>query len=497
MTRTLINRLRSSPQQDIMAPRAENDKDRLEKERERASRLLEEVEDLTKDLDRYRQASKNIASLIPTDFLRNLESKSTLERLRKELGHDRPMLKKVETLVTELRENIFKQELVEQSEVSAQAAVGTEGFSASEMQQRYLELIGEFMVQVCGQLSLYWAGAVRQGANELTAKIRKELNEDVYFQYLDDLYALFALLRSEIDRDIKLHMEMVKSITMQLLQFENEFLAGIEEGELKGRQAGEEEFQKRVQEDVSQIEMSFRLNLNLEQVQDRVNKRIEAIRKAFAEKRKQEVIRSEELSKKLEKVQNQLDATRSRVEQMEVQSKKAEEEARTFRLRAMIDPLTKAYNRGAIDKLLNSMAGNTKSPVGLILFDIDHFKQINDRHGHKTGDRVLLSVVSIVREQIRKTDFLGRLGGDEFVVVLRDIPRDMATQAAWNVLQSVGGSPFKLYKDSDVLVQVTLSLGMAFLRPDDTAESFLDRADKALYKAKEDGRNTLRTEDDL
>jgi len=132
----------------------------------------------------------------------------------------------------------------------------------------------------------------------------------------------------------------------------------------------------------------------------------------------------------------------------------------------------------------------------MMVLDIDHFKRINDTHGHKTGDRVLQKVVQIAGSSIRKDDFLGRLGGDEFLILIKDMPVDKARKVSREIVAAVGSKPFKLHKDVDTYVEVSLSMGLAFLNPDDTAATFFERADQALYKAKAGGRNRVVAEDE-
>ena len=224
--------------------------------------------------------------------------------------------------------------------------------------------------------------------------------------------------------------------------------------------------------------------------------KIKEIRAALSEKRKKEDDRSREMAAKMDKLQKKLETTREKFQRVKAQSKKAEEEAKLFKLRSMVDPLTKAFNRGAIDKMLDTLLAKDDASAVMMIFDIDHFKRINDTHGHKTGDRVLQKVVQIARSLIRKDDFLGRLGGDEFLILFQDMPDEKARGLGREIVAAVGSKPFKLHKDTDTYVEVSLSMGLAFLKTTDTVGSFFERADQALYRAKEGGRNRMKTEDE-
>ncbi|HNQ98180.1 MAG TPA: GGDEF domain-containing protein, partial [Treponemataceae bacterium] len=124
--------------------------------------------------------------------------------------------------------------------------------------------------------------------------------------------------------------------------------------------------------------------------------------------------------------------------------------------------------------------------LSLILFDIDHFKQINDSYGHAEGDRVLVKTVEAVRSEIRSSDFLARLGGEEFVVILSHCPVEAAITAAEKIRRAVAQA--KVCESSPV----TISVGVASLQKEERADSLIARADQAMYRAKEAGRNCVR-----
>ena len=130
-----------------------------------------------------------------------------------------------------------------------------------------------------------------------------------------------------------------------------------------------------------------------------------------------------------------------------------------------------------------------KSSLSLLMVDLDHFKEKNDRFGHLVGDVVLKEVASLLKSNLREIDVIGRYGGEEFSIVLAGIGREGAFQVAGRIRESVAGAVFKAY---DETVSTTLSIGVGVF-PDDGVdiESLVEAADKALYKAKELGRNRV------
>jgi diguanylate cyclase (GGDEF)-like protein/PAS domain S-box-containing protein len=155
---------------------------------------------------------------------------------------------------------------------------------------------------------------------------------------------------------------------------------------------------------------------------------------------------------------------------------------------AHIDHLTGVANRRSLAPVLGQHAGR---PVGLLLLDLDHFKAINDEHGHAAGDAVLVAVADRLRTSVRTDDAVVRMGGEEFLVVLRDVADEAQLRAIGENLRERIGS--EAIPAGDGLLRVTVSIGAASVAPDDTNfEAGVRRADRALYAAKQDGRDCVR-----
>lgn len=128
-------------------------------------------------------------------------------------------------------------------------------------------------------------------------------------------------------------------------------------------------------------------------------------------------------------------------------------------------------------------------PLVFLILDADHFKKINDQHGHLTGDQVLREIAAMVRENIREIDFAGRFGGEEFCVVLPDTQPEAAMVVAERIRKAVESKPIQAY---DSIIQVTVSIGVSSFPTDgDVTDSLIDKADWALYRAKKQGRNAV------
>jgi len=147
------------------------------------------------------------------------------------------------------------------------------------------------------------------------------------------------------------------------------------------------------------------------------------------------------------------------------------------------DPLTRVSNRRCLDETLDTMFAMQErygEHFSLAIFDIDHFKQVNDKKGHLQGDRTLQAVARILDETVRDTDVVARYGGEEFVVVMPHTPLENACHFGERVRKLVEAS-----------LGLTISGGVAMALDGDNAQSLLSRADSALYRAKAGGRNRI------
>jgi len=158
---------------------------------------------------------------------------------------------------------------------------------------------------------------------------------------------------------------------------------------------------------------------------------------------------------------------------------------------AELDELTGSFNRGCIMRMLDdeiARAHRSKVPCSISLIDLDWFKRINDTYGHPTGDEVLRTFAITVFANIRNIDRFGRYGGEEFLLVLPDTPEDEALKLLDRLRAIVADLDWSAFSPG---LQVTLSAGVAMLRPHENPDTFLARADSALYVAKARGRNRI------
>jgi diguanylate cyclase len=195
---------------------------------------------------------------------------------------------------------------------------------------------------------------------------------------------------------------------------------------------------------------------------------------------------SSHLQKKLEEATTQTENLRRRLQTTEKE--------------AMKDALTGLANRKSFDQKAKALYEEYKKEgngFSVIMLDIDHFKQFNDKYGHSIGDEVLRKVGTSLHEGVKGGDLPARYGGEEFVVLLPRTTLDNACIVAEHIRKNISEKKLKRVSTGESLGNITVSLGVSEIRTDDTIETVLERADKALYLAKGSGRNNFKCEKDL
>lgn len=169
--------------------------------------------------------------------------------------------------------------------------------------------------------------------------------------------------------------------------------------------------------------------------------------------------------------------------------RKLEVEKKEFEVLSTTDKLTGITNRTGIDNFVSKIfqSNYEKSNLGIIIFDIDHFKKINDTWGHDVGDRVLQGLAKVISANIRNVDVFGRWGGEEFIIIAPQTTRENLAILAEKLRDCIEVHNF----EPNVSLLVTISLGITTVKPDESFESALKRADMALYSAKNKGRNCV------
>ena len=242
-----------------------------------------------------------------------------------------------------------------------------------------------------------------------------------------------------------------------------------------------------VHAEVSEMEDSISKEMNLDCLKTAIQNRLLAIKEHMTGFRQREDEYNEQSSRLIGRLSKRLYQMEKEVDRLRVQICEKHKQS-------LSDTLTGLPNRKAYDEHIEQelkYAIRKRKPLTLLIFDIDYFKKVNDKFGHVTGDNILKRLASVLSETIREGDFLARYGGEEFAIVMSNTALKQAEEIAERLRATVQAHPFQ-YKNRHI--DLTISGGLAQLRKDDTYESLFERADNALYVAKESGRNRIEPE---
>jgi diguanylate cyclase len=230
---------------------------------------------------------------------------------------------------------------------------------------------------------------------------------------------------------------------------------------------GSENFERELGENIEQLEQASSLN-EVTSIINQVINSTESIRSANSQFQQEMKVANDEITILKQKLQ--------------------ETEAHAY-----IDKLTQLYNRSAFDRELSALLNEDKADkcVHLILVDLDHFKSFNDDYGHVIGDRVLHRLGELLQDNCPDNVIAARYGGEEFALIVDDSSLEETKAVAENLRQKIQQIRVKLKNSDNVLDNISASFGIARYQTGETTENFIDRADQALYRAKDLGRNRV------
>lgn len=299
-------------------------------------------------------------------------------------------------------------------------------------------------------------------------------------QVLNGIADLIAASRTQLEKEKQDLQDFLRQITDRLQDID-QHLAGAE----YQRQASVDSNHKldvQVEVQVKGIETSVNNAAELSELKTTIQQRLEAIRTHWEEHRSQE----EQYQLKLKE---ELANTNSRLHDLEQESQQLKLRLSEEHTQATHDSLTGIHNRLAYEERIEQEYARWKrynQPLALLIFDIDHFKKINDTWGHRAGDKALRLIAKALKNSLRETDFVARYGGEEFVVLMPETGLDAALVAANKLREAVAKIQFH-YQERQV--SITVSCGVSLFQANDSKESVFQRADESLYQAKKSGRN--------
>jgi len=305
---------------------------------------------------------------------------------------------------------------------------------------------------------------------------------------LEKAIVAIADLVSEMRNRVQNEKSEIESFLKQMTERLQEIDITFQQNVATQRESfeGGVELDRAVNDQMQGIEESVSQAQDIEALKVTLRERVDTIRNHMQEFRQSE-------EQRLEQAEKQVDRLTERLQSVQQESDTLRKRLKEERNLAMVDPLTGIPNRYAYNERLEQEVARWrryKSPLVLTVWDVDRFKLINDTYGHQAGDKVLTVIAKLLHKQVRETDFVARYGGEEFVLLLPETELENAAVVGEQIRKSVEECEFHFRGNP---VPITISCGMSEFREGDSAERVFARADSALYKAKENGRNQCRS----
>ncbi|WP_447773801.1 diguanylate cyclase [Pseudomonas chlororaphis] len=319
----------------------------------------------------------------------------------------------------------------------------------------------------------------RPQAESMRDRLQHGLNWYELLPILDDLAVLMLAITDSGQHEFEAYL---KQLNERLESFQSN-LQAASEGHADSSSAARE-MDTQIREQVDGLQSSVQEAADLDDLKQVLESHLEGLLGTMDHHQKQRDEREKEVAARLQSLAE-------RVSSMEQEAQGYREHLEEQRQKALIDPLTGLPNRAAwSERLEHEVAqwqqhGNT---LLLAMLDLDHFKRINDNYGHLAGDKVLKIIAGVLRKRLRGSDFIARFGGEEFVLLIPNTSWPVGARLAETLRAAIEACPFHFKGER---VTITMSIGMSAFKPGERSDLVLKRADQALYRAKEAGRNRV------
>lgn len=319
----------------------------------------------------------------------------------------------------------------------------------------------------------------RPQAEAMRDRLQHGLNWYELIPILDDLATLMLAITDSGQHEFEAYLQQLNE---RLEAFQSN-LQAASDGHADNRSAARA-MDTQIREQVDGLQTSVQEAADLDDLKQVLENHLEGLLGTMDQHQKQRDAREQEVAARLKGLSE-------RVAHMEQEAQGFREHLEEQRQKALIDPLTGLPNRAAWSERLEheirqwQQHGNTLS---LAMLDLDHFKRINDSYGHLAGDKVLKIIATVLRKRLRGSDFIARFGGEEFVLLLPATPPAAGAKLLETLRAAIEACPFHFKGER---VTITISMGLASFRVGEHSDMVLKRADQALYRAKNAGRNRV------
>ncbi|MDT9675821.1 diguanylate cyclase [Pseudomonas lini] len=319
----------------------------------------------------------------------------------------------------------------------------------------------------------------RPQAEAMRDRLQNGLNWYELLPILDDLATLMLAITDSGQHEFEAYLQQLNE---RLESFQSN-LQAASDGHADNRSAARE-MDTQIREQVDGLQSSMQEAADLDDLKHVLENHLEGLLGTMDQHQKQRDEREQEVAARLQSLAE-------RVAHMEQEALGYREHLEEQRQKALIDPLTSLPNRAAWSERLEHEVGQWQqhgNTLLLAMLDLDHFKRINDNYGHLAGDKVLKIIASVLRKRLRGTDFIARFGGEEFVLLMPATIPMVGAKLLETLRASIEACPFHFKGER---VTITISMGLTAFRAGEHSDLVLKRADQALYRAKNTGRNRV------
>jgi len=349
------------------------------------------------------------------------------------------------------------------------------GIYLKEIQKIFLNIVAEFDQDLGEDYSGHCL--------RLRANIQSSTELENLLSLRDDLLVFLQLYNRITNEERNQITDFLSELGSTLIEVESQFLNSMTQNEQV--YSHNNSFNMLLDSQMEDMKKSAQLSTTFAEFKSLVISRLASIRAALEEKRRAEVLREETLNVEVQLLQQNLSRMKKEIDDVHEKRKALEKEI-------LIDQLTGIANRRALKRRLKEELQRYQRYqhfFSLLLFDIDHFKSINDQYGHWAGDKCLKEIIKRIKPILRETDFLARWGGEEFIILFPGTDIENATGVAERLRKTIENTRFLYHKQE---ISITVSIGVTQAHATDHGqESIFNRVDKAMYDAKRKGRNKV------
>jgi len=315
------------------------------------------------------------------------------------------------------------------------------------------------------------------------AKIKSSLtneisNDKLLHSFLDTFNLLIDEFKQERNTAKTFLSTLSKTLTTVQTAVKNT-LSTTEESKKKNNQLN-----LQLQQQITDMTGTVEIATSLSEIKIDINEKLQNIAGTLEEKSNFEQAQNKKLAKQLKDME-------SKVSKLETQSNSFEKRLQEQQIKSMQDALTKLHNRAAYDEhFAKEMVRyhHKKFDLAIVVIDLDDFKRINDTYGHTAGDKTLQVIAKTLKKQLPSDAFIGRYGGEEFVILFSGLNQSDLVRELNALRKYIARLPFKF---KNTKVSITTSIGVSHVKPQDNVHIAFERADTALYQAKEKGKNKV------